>query len=165
MNVQTLNCRALLTLAYAKAAESPNPSTQNSALLVNTEGKVMVAAFNSFIDRVQLSPERLEKPLRYKFSVHAERNVIYKAAEMGVATQGLVMVSPWAPCADCAQAIVQSGCSGLITHKQALDRSGSWQAEVDLGLTILHEAGIEVLIFDGELGCTKIRRDGQVWQP
>lgn len=76
--------------------------------------------------------------MRYKYSVHAERNVIYLAAKLGIKTDKLIMVSPWATCSDCAQAIIQTGIS---------------------------EANIEIIIFNGKVGSGKILRQGKFWEP
>ena len=160
-----MNWAELLKIAYSKAAESTNPSTQNSALLVNDDGNVLVSVDNPFPRGIAETPERLVKPLRYKMSVHAERNAIYTAARGGVKTHGLTMVAPWASCADCAQAIIQAGVKRLVTHQQALDHSNGWVEEVALGLSMMREAGVEVIIYDGKLGATSIRRDGVNWQP
>ncbi|OHB25809.1 MAG: hypothetical protein A2542_00920 [Parcubacteria group bacterium RIFOXYD2_FULL_52_8] len=165
MEAHSLDVKALLALAYTKAEASPNPSTQNAALLVDATGKVLIGVMNVFVDNISLTPQRLEKPMRYKLSVHAERNAVYLAARAGIPTLGLTMVAPWASCADCAQAIVQSGVKRQVTHKQALDRSGSWMDEVELGLSILREAGVEVVVYDGSIGGVELRRDGVVWQP
>lgn len=105
------------------------------------------------------------KPLRHKFSVHAERNVVYQAAKLGIKTEGLTMVCSWATCSDCAQAIIQSGIVRLVTHQQALEKSGEWREDIDLAFSMLREAGIELIIYDGKIGGVKIRRNGIKWEP
>ncbi|MBI5138575.1 MAG: CMP deaminase [Candidatus Vogelbacteria bacterium] len=160
-----MNWAELLKIAYSKAAESTNPSTQNAALLVNDNGQVLACVENPFPRGIAETPERLVKPLRYKMSVHAERNLIYTAAREGIKTEGLTMVAPWASCADCAQAVIQAGIKRLVTHQQALDHSNGWVEEVALGLSMMREAGVEVIIYDGLIGATSIRRDYEVWQP
>jgi deoxycytidylate deaminase len=75
------------------------------------------------------------------------------------------MVCPWATCSDCAQAIIQAGIKKLVTHKQALDRNGYWQEDVDFTFTMLREAGVKIIIFDGKIGVGKILRSGEYWEP
>jgi len=157
--------KELLKIAYLEAQKSTNPSTQNGAILVDEEDKVILSSFNSFPDRVVETKERQVKPLRYKFSVHAERNVLYRAARLGVKTEGFIMVCPWAACTDCAQAIIQAGIKKLVVHKQALDRSGSWKDDIDFAFKILREAGVEIIVYDGEIGVGKILRGGDFWEP
>jgi len=116
-------------------------------------------------DGVLETEERKIKPLRHKFSVHAERNSIYKAAKLGVKTEGLTMVCCWAVCSECAQGLIQAGIKRLVTHKQALEKNGSWMEEVELGFTMLREAGVEIVIYDGKIRAGKILRSGSYWEP
>jgi dCMP deaminase len=109
--------------------------------------------------------QKKDKEKRYKYSVHAERNVIYKAARLGIKTEGLTMVCPWATCSECAQAIMQAGIKKLVTHKQALDRNGHWQEDIDFAFAMLREAGVEIIVFDGKIRVGKILRSGEYWEP
>ncbi len=155
-----------MQLAYQEAEKSRNPSTQNGAVIVDEKENVLVAVGNTLTpDGVYETPDRSIKPLRHKFSVHAERNAIFKAAKMGIKTEGLTMVCPWSPCGDCAQAIIQSGIKRLVAHKQALEKNGSWTDEVELGFIMLKEARVEVIIYDGKINGVKILRSGNYWEP
>lgn len=161
----SLNWQNLLKIAYTEAKKSTNPSTQNGAILVDEEGNIVLSAVNSFPDGIAESQERQIKPLRFKFSVHAERNVLYQAARLGIKTKGLIMICPWATCSDCSQAIIQTGIRRLIVHKQALDRSGRWKDDIELAFSMLREAGVEVTVFDGKIGVGKILRHEELWEP
>ena len=156
----------LLKTAYLEAQKSTNISTQNSALLIDDKNNIILSANNSFPDGIKENEERQnDKPLRLKYSIHAERNVLYLAAKKGIKTEGLVMVCPWATCSDCSQAIIQAGIKKLITHKQALDRSGRWQEDIEFAFNMLREAGVEIIVFDGKIGVGKILRSGEYWEP
>jgi len=158
--------KELMKTAYKEAQKSTNPSTQNAAVLVNDSGEIILSRTNSFPDGLAETEERqTDKSLRYKYSVHAERNVIFAAAKLGIKTEGLTMICPWATCTDCAQAIIQAGIKTLITHKQALDRSGHWQEDIEMAFDMLDEAGIEIIIFDGKLGVGPILRSFEIWEP
>lgn len=161
-----IDWKPLLREAYKEAEKSRNPSTQNGALLVNDEGEILVKAGNTLTpDGVAETEERKIKPLRHKFSVHSERNAIFKAAKEGIRTEGLTMVCAWAACSECAQAIIQSGIKKLVTHKQALERNGSWGDEVEIGFTMMREAGVEIEIYDGKIGDVQILRSEEYWKP
>jgi dCMP deaminase len=58
--------------------------------------------------------ERHERPAKYLWTEHAERNAIYNAAAIGAATAGCTMYLPWYPCTGCARAIIQSGISEVV---------------------------------------------------
>lgn len=156
----------LLRQAYDLALKSPDPSTQNGALLINKYGKVLMADFNQLPPNIKSTDERWQKPLKYKMCEHAERNVIYSAACSGIKTFALTMVCPWMPCCDCARAIIVSGIKRLVTHQQAYDRTPErWKEDQDTALAMLKEAGVEVVMFDGPIGGVKIRFNGALWEP
>ena len=156
----------LLKIAYEKAQTSTNISTQNAAVLIDVNQNIILAETNNFPNRVAETDERQnDKAARYKYSVHAERNVIYAAARLGIKTEGVTMVCPWATCSDCAQAIIQAGIKKLVVHKQALDRNGHWQEDIDFAFAMLRESGIEIIIYDGKIGVGKILRSGEIWEP
>lgn len=161
-----LDWKKLLKIAYEKALKSNDPSTQNGAILINDRGEILAVAINCFPAGVVESAERWERPLKYKVIEHAERNVCYCAAKNGVKTEGLIMVCPWAPCADCARAIIQSGVKKLVTHKQAYELSPErWKKDIDFALEMLHEAGVEVLMYDGKIGAKELLHSGKLWSP
>ena len=113
----------LLKEAYLHAAEfSPDLSTQNAAILIGRDGHVILKSVNKFPAGVQQTPERWERPLKYAYVEHAERNLIYTAAWAGVSTYGKIMICPWFACADCARAIVVAGIEevigNIVTGKQ-----------------------------------------------
>jgi len=161
----SLDWKNLLKIAYSKAQKSTNPSTQNGAILVDDKGNIVLSAINSFPNGLKETQERQIKPLRHKFSVHAERNVLYQAARLGIKTKGLTMVCPWAACSDCTQAIIQTGIKRLVTHKQALNRSGDLQKDIELAFAMLREAGVEIIVFDGKIEVGRILRSGEFWEP
>src|SRR3989344_7781933 len=143
----------LLRQAYELAKKSPDPSTQNGVLLVNNCGQVYREAINNFPHGIANKPERLERQLKYKFVEHAERAVIYCAARTGFKTEHLTMVCPWMPCCDCARAVIESGITKLITHKQINDRTPDrWKEDQALALSMLEEAGVNVVVYDGVIG-------------
>ncbi|MFZ3054869.1 MAG: deaminase [Minisyncoccales bacterium] len=161
-----MNNQELLKTAYLEAQKSTNISTQNSALLINDNENIILSAVNSFPNGIKETGERQnDKPTRYKYSVHAERNVIYLAANKGIKTEGLTMVCPWATCTECAQSIIQAGIKRLITHKQALEKSGHWQEDMEFAFNMLREAGVEIIVFDGKMNIGKILRSGEYWEP
>lgn len=127
---------------------------------------MLYSAINEFPHGVGYAPERWERPLKYSYIEHAERNVIYKAAssDWGVRTSGLVMVSPWAACADCARGIIQSGIKKLVTQRHG-PNPPHWEESIALADGMLMEAGVEIEIMPPISGCVKILRNGELWQP
>lgn len=63
-----------------------------------------------------LHPERWERPLKYDFVEHAERNAVYNAARVGIPLKGCRAYLNWEPhpCKDCAKAFIQAGITEVI---------------------------------------------------
>jgi len=158
-----------LTEAYVLAREcSPDPSSQNAALLVNHDGIVVASAVNRFPDGVDFLQERSVAPLKYHFFEHAERNVIYDAARRGVPTFGLAMYCPWAACSDCARAIIQAGIAVLVRHQCPGASNGKWTESLAMAERMLHEAGVVVRTISRKLdpsNTLSVRRSGELIFP
>jgi deoxycytidylate deaminase len=157
----------LLRQAYRLASNSPDPSTQNGAFLLNEQGRSMfrtTGAWNDLPAGVAVSENRWERPAKYHFVEHAERATILRAARQGIPTKGATMVCPWTACADCARAIIGAGITHLITHQA--DENARWGESIQAGMAMLEEAGVEVTHVLGKLGlCAPVRRDGVTVSP
>jgi dCMP deaminase len=158
-----------LVVAYRYATKSPDPSTQNGAVLRTRAGRLYktTAACNDFPKGLSIVAERLQRPLKYSFIEHAERNAIYAAARLGLWADGLEMVATWAACADCARAIVQAGIVRLIRHNPPIDGAvARWFASIDVGDVILREGGVAIVdVLDRLPDAPPVLRDGTLWQP
>lgn len=141
---------------------STDPSTQNAACIVpvgqHRELGTIVLGANHFPRGVAETEKRWERPGKYFFVEHAERNAIYEAASMGESTYGATMVSPWAACTSCARAIIQSGIVRLVRHRSK-EAHAHWNEEIEIGNLMMQEAGIEIVEIDPIAGY-KLRRDG-----
>lgn len=98
-------------LAKTVATKSKDPHTHIGAVIVGMDKEIVSTGYNSFPrgmnDDVQ---ERYERPEKYFWMEHAERNAIYNAARIGVSTKGCTLfLDHWFPCVECARAIINSG--------------------------------------------------------
>lgn len=157
--------RQMMLDAYRLAAEySTDHSTQNSALLINPNNKRVICGAVNSIPLALSKPARYERPLKYKYTPHAEHSAIMMAAQSGIKTTGLIMFAPWAACQACAMTIVLAGIKELWTHR-LVDAHNQWDAEVIMGLETLRECGVEIHILLDQLdltGETKILRNGKL---
>ena len=48
-------------------------------------------------------PDRFQRPTKYMFFEHAERNAIFTAARHGIRTDGAIIYVQALPCVDCAR--------------------------------------------------------------
>src|SRR5271157_2542052 len=90
--------------------------TKIGAILVNLHGNVLISECNNMPVGIKVAPERLERPTKYSYIEHAERNAIYSAALQGISPEGLIMVMSCnpVPCTECARAVIQSGIAMIV---------------------------------------------------
>ena len=158
--------RTWLAEAYRIAQDSPDLSTQNGAILIGKDGYTIGKGFNTLPHGVSITQERLERPAKYLWTEHAERNALFNAAAFGFATPGSTMVCPWAACVDCARAMIQCGVKTLITHQDAYDRSPPhWIDSIAVAYEMFNESGLEVIFYKGHLNARTIRHNGEEWTP
>ncbi len=94
---------------------SKDKHTKVSCVIINNRNVVVSLGWNGFPRGVDDSvQERYERPLKYKWFEHAERNAIYNAASKGIALLGCIIYVPWYPCVECGRAIIQSGISTIV---------------------------------------------------
>lgn len=141
-----------------------DPSTQNGAVLVDTnERKILVEGANHFPPGVEDRPDRWERPLKYNFVEHAERDVLYRAARNGICTKGMYLYVPWYACSDCARAIIEAGIAGVVGHQEMFDKTPErWQESIRLGFEMLNEARVEHYKISASMGI-QIRFNGELW--
>lgn len=151
---------------YLIASKSKDPRTRIGAVLVR-DRHVISEGYNGLpigvCDHIQ---ERVERPEKYFWFEHAERNSIFVCSRFGIATKNSVIYTQGIPCADCTRAVIQAGILEVVVHKQ-------WQtyqyANTDSSIskgkhrceTMLQEAGVPIRVFDMVLG-TKGMLDGKV---
>lgn len=165
--MQDIKVDYLLQCYRLAALNSPDPSTQNGALLVDFSqsqfGRVVASGVNEFPHGVCMTFERGLAQNKLTYTEHAERNVIYSAAREGIKTAGLTMFCSWSACAECARAIIQAGIVEVVTHILPGVPHSKWDTSIAAGMEMLHEAGVIVRRIDGKLDPTnrhKVRRNG-----
>lgn len=156
----------MLGQAYKEALESPDPSTQNGAIFVSRKFET-VGACNTYPTGVKVTPERMERPLKYSYIEHAERNAIYSAARLGLNTNGGTLICPWFACHDCGRAIIQSGIKRVVGHAKMFDATPEhWKDSITIAFTMFEEAGIITELYKGPIETdTPIRFNGELWSP
>jgi dCMP deaminase len=87
--------------------------------------------------------DRHQRPAKYDWTEHAERNAIYNAARTGIALEGAIMYLPWFPCAACARAIVQAGLRMLVAIQPTGD-DPQWGEQFEVSKLLLREGGVKV---------------------
>jgi dCMP deaminase len=137
--------RRFMSLAMHIASWSKDPSTKVGCVIVGPDNEVRSTGYNGFPRGARTDiAERFERPLKYRWTEHAERNAIYNAARVGISVLGCRMYLPWFPCMDCARAIVQAGIGTLVAYPPDLTHS-KWGEDFQLAIQLFEETGINVV--------------------
>jgi len=127
------------------ATWSKDKSIGACAVITDKDNRIVSVGYNGFPsgcnDEVE---ERYDRPLKYLYTEHAERNAIYNAARIGVSVKCCTMYLMWFPCADCARAIIQSGIDTLVCEKPDLD-TPKWGEHFVAALEMFSECGVNVI--------------------
>ena len=127
------------------AQQSKDFSTRLGCVIVGPNRSVLSTGYNGMPRGVSDDvPERQERPLKYAFFEHAERNALYNALYNGTTVKGGTLYCQWLPCADCARGIIQAGIVAVVVAD--MNMPDRWIESVDMGLTMMREAGIVVRV-------------------
>ncbi len=164
----------MLRFAYKEAHRySTDPSTQNGAVLIDLSDpekhRVCPGGANHFPRGVKEAEGRWERPIKYSYVEHAERNVIYNAAKQGFRTEGCTMYVPWFACADCARAIIQAGIVEVVGDarpNKMMSQDCRWKETIEIAYGMFDEAGITYRHIDEDLKLDfQLLFGGKLWTP
>ena len=132
-----------LGIARAVSELSKDKRTKIGAVAIGPAGEVRAMGYNGFPRGCNDDDlERHERPAKYLWTEHAERNLIYNAARVGVPLEGCIMVVTGIfPCMDCARGIVQAGFRTVVTDAQHNER---WAESNIKAMELFDEVGVEV---------------------
>lgn len=132
------------------ATWSLDPKKKVGSVIVDDDNNIISVGYNGIPRNCDNEdPKRDERPNKYFYYEHAERNALYHAARHGVIVKNTNIYVTAFPCADCARGIIQAGIKKVIAPKpdEKHERWGeSWKAS----LTMLEESGVEVLFYNEE---------------
>lgn len=144
-----------MSMAYFVAIKSKDQSTNIGAVIVDSDNSIVSTGYNSFVRDINDDlPERQQRPEKYFWFEHAERNSIYNAAKMGSALRGCRMYTQGIPCPACMRAVIHSRISELIYHKSWHDSGFEGQKWIDEGIIsrqMAKECGLKIRCYDGPI--------------
>ena len=126
---------------------SKDKNKKVGAVIVDSDNIVLSMGYNGIPRGCDDTNEcRYERPTKYLFTEHAERNAIYHAARHGVSLKGCKMYVTLFPCADCARAMIQSGITKLIAPEPNLEHD-VWGEHFKAAIQMMEEAKIQITLF------------------
>ena len=126
--------------------KSKDNSTKIGAVIVGKDKEIVSTGYNSFPRGIEDNKkERQERPEKYYWFEHAERNAIYNAALIGVSTKGCTMyLTCGIPCADCARGIINAGIIRIFAVRDGEAKSQKWKNSAERSMEMFKEAGVDV---------------------
>jgi len=139
------------------AKKSKDPSTKVGCVIVGPDHEVRTTGFNGFPRGVWDDPDdpankkRYERPEKYMWTEHSERNVIYNSARCGISLKGCIIYQDWYPCCDCARAIIQSGIVEVVINGRSYKEKNEewnkrWGEQIQVAKEMLKEANVNLRV-------------------
>jgi dCMP deaminase len=142
-------------LCFMIAMRSPDPSTKLGAVIVAPDNRVVASGYNGWPRGVKEFADddpRWERPLKYAWMAHAERNALDNALRAGIAVEGYTIYNPIMPCVECARGIVQSGIKRVVYFGNAqahfernVTKDQTWFEAMAVVKQMFEEAGVELI--------------------
>ncbi len=152
--VKALNHARFIAETYSR-----DNSSKIGALILGSSGEPLSWGYNGFPRGVDDdNKERYERPLKYLWTEHAERNAIFNAARSGHKLLGSsIYITGLCPCPDCTRGIIQAGIVEVHLESWAFDpandRAKVWAEGWEVSKEMLTEAKIPTYVFmpDGQI--------------
>ncbi len=133
-----------LDIARHIATWSKDRSTGVGCVIVGPDKTVLSIGYNGFPRGVNDDVDsRHERPAKYKWTEHAERNAIANAARTGTSLLDSTAYVPWFPCADCGRLLIQAGVKRLVCEAPDFD-DPKWGDDFRIVKQMLEESGVEI---------------------
>ena len=140
-----------MEVARLIATWSKDTSTKTGAIVVGPDKEIRATGYNGFVRGVDDEvAARYERPTKYDFFEHAERNAVYNACLTGTSLKGCTMYATHDPCTDCARAIIQSGIKKVVTCKFPANAVQMWHDKASFSEEMFKEAGVEVVYLENK---------------
>jgi dCMP deaminase len=136
-----------LNICKVVATRSKDPNTQIGCIIGGAAHEIRSTGYNSLPRGIRDDiAERLERPTKYLWMEHAERNAIYNAARCGTPLEGCTLYVEIMPCMDCGRAIVQAGIREVVISRERMSEYSSeyYDEHFKNVETLFGEAGITV---------------------
>ena len=125
---------------------SKDPNTKIGAVAVGSKGQILSQGYNGFPRGIRGNPDRLnDRETKYKFVVHAEMSVLYKATQSGVSLDGAkLFVQGLTVGNECCKGIIQVGIKEVYVAQECIDLRPHWFESWMQSLDMFNEVGIKV---------------------
>ena len=119
-------------------------------MVVGKDNEILSTGYNSFPRGINDDvEERQERPEKYYWFEHAERNAIYNAARIGVSLKDSTMyLTCGMSCSDCTRGIINSGIKRVYLERGGGAKGVLWDEHEKRSIEMFKEAGVEIIFYD-----------------
>ena len=137
-------------IAHQVKLKSKDVRTQIGAVVVGQDHEILSTGYNSFPRGINdLVPSRQERPEKYYWFEHAERNAIYNAARIGVSLKDSTMyLTCGMCCTDCTRGIINSGIKRVYLEREGGAKGEMWSEHAKRSEQMFKEAGVDVCYYE-----------------
>lgn len=148
-----------MKMVYLVASKSYD-TTKVGAVVVNDNHHIISTGYNHFPRGMELVAPLTERPTKYFYTEHAERNSVYAIADSSNSARGATMYTSGIPCHDCARAVIQAGIEEIVIHKywprNGLDiteeNKDHWSESILAAKEMLDKCGVTIRVYEHKLG-------------
>lgn len=140
-----------LNIAEQIKLKSKDGSTQIGSVIVGEDNEILSTGYNSFPRGLDDNvPERHQRPEKYLWTEHSERNAIYNAARVGTSLKNAtIYLTSGPPCMDCARGIINAGIKKVYCKSTCTTTNKEmWEEQQKKSLIMLEECGVEVIYYE-----------------
>lgn len=136
-----------IQLAREVSGWSKDPSKKIGAVAVSKTNRILCTGYNGFPRGFDDSEERYNnREIKYKYVVHAEKNLIYNACLEGVSLKdSKIFVWGLPVCSECAKGLIQVGISELYISAESFGVP-EWDESFTMTRELFEEAKIPIYV-------------------
>lgn len=136
------------------ATKSKDPSTKIGTVIVGPANEIRSTGYNGPPRGLNDNdPTIYQRPKKYVYFAHSERNAIYNAARVGIPLENCLLYTLGVPCSGCAVAIINSGIKSVTVSTEWNKLIGDKWIEEALHTSIMFkQCGVIVNQWSGRLG-------------
>ena len=142
--------KQMYSIALRIRARSRDDSTKVGCAIFNEQGNFLISRPNAFPNAVSMTPDRVVRPDKYDWVVHAETNAIAAAARRGFCLDEGSIWSTQIPCSTCMGIIIQAGIQ-LVVCPPFHNLADKWKDNASVSLKMASEAGVRVYYWEEKL--------------
>jgi len=154
MSKETRRHQLWIDIAQRVSEESKDRSTKVGCVIVSPDNTILSTGWNGFPRGVDDNDEsKHERPAKYEWTTHAERNAIFNAAREGTKLRGATAYlnfTPYGICVPCVSALHQSGIVRFVGPDRTFDGVGRGTAyDIDvLNRQMIDETGVDIIVVE-----------------